>query len=453
MFSEGFHFKKTAWHAKLMRYIWGFRPQDFSHMCPYFWLSIFNVIISPVFIPLKFIIKIVIYKTIFKGIFYTFKWIFKKLEQFIRYLSDISQEWAEASQKKYEKEEYERIRKIKESALEKIRKIPEEYRMIILRGNALYSYKVRDFIPEDIKGRFSKKAWKKWYTAFIKFHSIDEKASETIILKAKEIDLKELEKKKELTKAMEAEKAKGHEANYENARAVWAAKLESNEEKQKKLQFEASKLEQEELRKAAKELKEREDAERKRLRMIAKKENSIKNKQKINKILKIAKPIAKVFIWVIGGVVAIFGLYFIYLLFTIIFKFFGNVEHKTYVSIGSYFMWGIIIIIGMIIAYISGTFIVKLFKNIELPEISISLPKVSIPLPSVNWEKVFKPFNILLKYIFNITSYIWKILLKGFEGLVWPFIQLWRGIVTLGKIIKQTYKNECPPIYWEDDKN
>ena len=79
MFSEGFHFKKTAWHAKLMRYIWGFRPQDFSHMCPYFWLSILNFFISPVVLPVKFTIQVILFKGVFKGIFLFFKWLFKKL--------------------------------------------------------------------------------------------------------------------------------------------------------------------------------------------------------------------------------------------------------------------------------------------------------------------------------------------------------------------------------------
>jgi len=453
MFSEGFHFKKTAWHAKLMRYTWGFRPQDFSHMCPYFWLSVFNVVIAPAFIPLKFTIKTIIFKWLFKGIFYSFKWLFKKLEQFITYLSDLSQEWAAASQKKYEEEEYERIRKIKESALEKIRKIPEKYRQIILRGDAFNYYDVRNFIPDDIKGKFRKKAWLKWYKAFIKFHSIDEESSKTIILKAKEIDLEELKKKQDLAKTKEAEEAKGHAAKYENARATWAAKLDSEEEKQKKLQREAAKLEQEELRKAAKELKEREDAEKKRLRDIAKKEKIIKNKQKINKILKIAKPIAKVFIWVIGGVVALFGLYGLYLFLSFIFELFGNVEHKTYSTIGEWILGFLIIAAGCGLAYVIIVFLITLAAKVKLPSISINLPKVKIPIPSINWDKVLKPCNIILKAIYDILCYIWKVLYKGFKGLLWPFVQFWRGIVTLGKIIKQTYKNECPPIYWDDDKN
>lgn len=52
MFKDVFALKKNSWHAKLMKYIWTtISHKDFSHMCPYFWLSILNVIIVvPVFL-------------------------------------------------------------------------------------------------------------------------------------------------------------------------------------------------------------------------------------------------------------------------------------------------------------------------------------------------------------------------------------------------------------------
>jgi hypothetical protein len=40
-----FTLKKDAWHAKLMKYIWNLDHTDFTHMCPYFWLSIANFFI------------------------------------------------------------------------------------------------------------------------------------------------------------------------------------------------------------------------------------------------------------------------------------------------------------------------------------------------------------------------------------------------------------------------
>ena len=43
MIKDVFKFKKTAWHVKLMKWIWGFDHTNFYNMCPYFWLSVFNI--------------------------------------------------------------------------------------------------------------------------------------------------------------------------------------------------------------------------------------------------------------------------------------------------------------------------------------------------------------------------------------------------------------------------
>lgn len=48
----------------MMTYIWGLKHYDFSHICPYFWLSIFNLIII---IPL-FLIKLVFKTILYNGI-------------------------------------------------------------------------------------------------------------------------------------------------------------------------------------------------------------------------------------------------------------------------------------------------------------------------------------------------------------------------------------------------
>lgn len=49
MIAEYFTLKKNSWHVKLMKEIWGYTHRDFPNMCPYFWLSIFNVLISPIY--------------------------------------------------------------------------------------------------------------------------------------------------------------------------------------------------------------------------------------------------------------------------------------------------------------------------------------------------------------------------------------------------------------------
>lgn len=49
MIQDVFKLKKDSWHMRLMTRIWGYDHYDFSNMCPYFWLSVLNVIIAPVF--------------------------------------------------------------------------------------------------------------------------------------------------------------------------------------------------------------------------------------------------------------------------------------------------------------------------------------------------------------------------------------------------------------------
>lgn len=57
MFVDQFSLSKNSWHARMMNYIWGFKTSDFSHICPYFWLSILNVIIFIPFAILKTFVR------------------------------------------------------------------------------------------------------------------------------------------------------------------------------------------------------------------------------------------------------------------------------------------------------------------------------------------------------------------------------------------------------------
>lgn len=47
MFKDVFVLKKTSWHSRLMKFTWNLSHRDFSHMCPYFWLTIFNCLAFP----------------------------------------------------------------------------------------------------------------------------------------------------------------------------------------------------------------------------------------------------------------------------------------------------------------------------------------------------------------------------------------------------------------------
>ena len=40
-----YNLKKNSWHTKLMKTIWGYNHTDFPNMCPYFWLTLFNILL------------------------------------------------------------------------------------------------------------------------------------------------------------------------------------------------------------------------------------------------------------------------------------------------------------------------------------------------------------------------------------------------------------------------
>lgn len=52
MMNKEFTLSKDSWHAKLMNFMWKMDHTDFTHVCPYFWLSVLNVITVVCFWPL-----------------------------------------------------------------------------------------------------------------------------------------------------------------------------------------------------------------------------------------------------------------------------------------------------------------------------------------------------------------------------------------------------------------
>ncbi|HEY9485716.1 MAG TPA: hypothetical protein VIQ04_03660, partial [Nitrososphaeraceae archaeon] len=45
MLKDVFVLRRNSWHSKIMSFIWKLEPTDFSHMCPYFWITILNLLI------------------------------------------------------------------------------------------------------------------------------------------------------------------------------------------------------------------------------------------------------------------------------------------------------------------------------------------------------------------------------------------------------------------------
>lgn len=48
-----------SWHAKLIKFIWGFSPGDFKNLCPYFWLLMASIVLFPVIAPFKVLALII----------------------------------------------------------------------------------------------------------------------------------------------------------------------------------------------------------------------------------------------------------------------------------------------------------------------------------------------------------------------------------------------------------
>lgn len=62
MFIDSFTLNKNAWYSKLMKYIWKLYPQDFTHICPFFWLTLLNILIFPFVFLFKTILGTILYK-------------------------------------------------------------------------------------------------------------------------------------------------------------------------------------------------------------------------------------------------------------------------------------------------------------------------------------------------------------------------------------------------------
>jgi ABC-type multidrug transport system fused ATPase/permease subunit len=449
MFNEGFSFKKNAWHAKLMKYIWGFESKEFTHMCPYFWLSVFNVIISPLFLPIRFIFWTIIPKFILFPIWAGFKEFCNIIDKYGKKLGETYEKWCIKQEEKWEEERKKNLISLDRIEIDKVKEIPEDVIRAIEKdywsGINYYKYK---------ESKKKSKKWMKWLDIFINLHKVDPESWNKIIEKKNEIAEKIQEINEKLAASIVIKKV---ELTEEEKMKIQL----QQEEKQKRLEYQAAKQEQEEMKKHARELAKKED-ERKRkelldARRIHRMDVVRRNKERINKILKIAKPIATVFIWVVGIFAAIIGLFLVYKGIIIIGKSISSVHHNTWIMWGNIGKW-IAIILGIIAFLIGIVFGIKWLVNyIKLPSINFHIPipkrkkrklNVGKYIPKVN---IGKPMGKFLRECWKILLYICKVLLLGIKYSIWPFKQFGKGFITFLQIIKQTYKNNCPPIYWEDD--
>lgn len=63
MFFESITLKKDSWHWRLQTWMYGtfFWEDRPTNYCPYFWLIVFSLVISPIFVPTKLLIKLFIF--------------------------------------------------------------------------------------------------------------------------------------------------------------------------------------------------------------------------------------------------------------------------------------------------------------------------------------------------------------------------------------------------------
>lgn len=134
MFKDVFVLKKTSWHVRMMKYIWGLDYKDFTHMCPYWWLSVFNFVIAIWVVGffkegykiLKYTFAIIsqIIKEIWIVISPPFKWVASRVSEIIDILEEKARRIAE--EKRIKEEQLLKIQ-IQEKN-NKIQKLIEEFK-------------------------------------------------------------------------------------------------------------------------------------------------------------------------------------------------------------------------------------------------------------------------------------------------------------------------------------
>lgn len=432
MFVESFKLKKGAWHVRLMKYTWNLNYYDFSHICPYFWLSIFNVIIAPVFVPIKFTIITILGKYVFPGINRFLKWIGQHIQNWIEGFGDYLDDWAVRQQEKWEANQLLKIKSVDKNS-EVVSRFFELPVHIV--------YDMDKYIdPRHRVNADTPKKTRKFYKFLdkLKRYHYDEWKILTEARYEKDREIKSLQEEKR--------------------RAI--LNMQAEEKNQQQLEREASIQEQKKIMESAKLLKEKEAARLKMVKDEARKKRReaarITNKARIVKILKVVKPIINGIIWIIGSIVALVGLYWIWKGIVCVRDGFASIPHTAYVNTGK---WIGIILIGataLVILFFAITFIIRLLRLIKVPEFNLT-PNLFTRTRDKYWENVRskqskpkpyrKPINL---GIGRKLSVIGDFIVKCLVTLWIPFKWLFKGTALFFRILQQTIKNNCPAIHWDE---
>lgn len=234
MFKDVFKLKKTAYHVRMMRYIWNLDHTDFSHMCPYWWLSVFNHLIF---------IELFIVKESFRYTGKLLTWLWKKGEDALEAIDDYM--------------EAKRLEALQKQALY-YEQHPDEFFKV--RGKDRYkilnatTWKVRNFLNE-------------------KYNEMQEALDNNKMLQEAEVKTNQLK-----DKFLKICTVPNKQQLIENDQ--WIVYMDQ--------------MEQQELQRKMQREREAREAERQR---------KIRNKEKINAILRIVKPILTWCAYILGTVV------------------------------------------------------------------------------------------------------------------------------------------------------
>lgn len=321
MFKDQFTLNKNAWYSKMMNYIWGLKPRDFSHICPFFWLSILNILIFIPFASIKSFLQVI-------------GWCIERFSKFLTNISERLDEKKEVKRKQV-------VQDLKEN------------------NNLL-----EDFLHKLVDSQ----------NGGAKLSSEYKDAWSDIIYR---------------------------DRDYDFERKVYEAKR----------RIEAEKMRMARLRE-----------ENERIQEEYEKKQAIKRKERINKLVKMVKPIGQgILILLSAGVV--FGIgWLVYHLCIAVSEIRISTQAWTNLLKALKFVG-----IGLVVVAIGAAIIYSLFRLIDM---------------------LLKNYTMSYKTKVRISKFF-----SHFEKIAYialPFIWFFKGAGKIISIIGQMIKNNCPAIKWED---
>jgi len=407
MFKDVFVLNKDAWHCKLLKYTWGLDHKSFSHICPYFWLSVFTVMISPVFVPIKFFFRTIM------GV-----WVYSLLKAM--WLA--FEAWEEKQYLKWQASFVDRVNNMDDKAIEKLMKSFEKWQD---SNHYIYDTSPKTDKPLKVALNLRKTSPSLW----------------------KQI-MRRWEEKKELKEQLEREK------RAEERRRQYEMEEEQRKRNEKKVKAIVNYWEADmtpPVPKPKKPVKTWSDEERERERIK-------RNKERINKLVRAVKPIATVFIYTLGGLLTIGALTLLYHAFMWLSSWLGSIEHKTWVGIGSFSWFLIKILVGLAIAIGILALIVKGIKklgkaiytwNRNRPKKPKKYKPKRPPAPTPLWVIEFRKGWILFwKGVNKNIGKTGRAIALFSYWMIYPFIWIVKGTITIIQNKIQTNKNNCSSIKW-----